>query len=132
MGIFRRARYIALEQSATNRHGLYVDTEAPCPLRPEVEIRTSVVDLHSNLRLGPIWVKSGTEIESGAAFSLNLSANFALQGYQAKATFFSIAGFQVSMTASDTHSAPVSTASMASSLRTPKTRAVIPSAIRTR
>ena len=35
------------------------------------------VDLHSNLRLGPIWVKSGTEIETGASFSLNLSANFA-------------------------------------------------------
>ena len=38
---------------------------------------TLLVDLHSNLRLGPIWVKSGTEIETGASFSLNLSANFA-------------------------------------------------------
>jgi len=37
----------------------------------------AAVDLHSNLRLGPIWVKSGTEIETGASFSLNLSANFA-------------------------------------------------------
>ena len=88
------------------------------------------VDLHSNLRLGPIWVKSGTEIETGGSFSLNLSANFAR--CQAKAASFSIAGFQVSMTVSEMHSAPVATASMASSLRTPKTRAVIPSAIRTR
>ena len=39
------------------------------------------VDLHSNLRLGSIWVKSGTEIETDASFSLNLSANFvALSG----------------------------------------------------
>jgi hypothetical protein len=88
------------------------------------------VDLHSNLRLGSIWVKSGTEIETGASFSLNLSANFvALSGESGS---FSIAGFQVSMTVSEMHSAPVSTALMASSLRTPKTRAVIPSAIRTR
>jgi hypothetical protein len=41
------------------------------------KIGGKVVDLHSNLRLGPIWVKSGTEIETGASFSLNLSANFA-------------------------------------------------------
>ena len=36
-----------------------------------------LVDLHSNPRLRPIWVKSSTEIETGASFSLNLSANFA-------------------------------------------------------
>jgi hypothetical protein len=35
------------------------------------------VDLHSNLRLAPIWVERGTKIETGASFSLNLSANFA-------------------------------------------------------
>jgi hypothetical protein len=35
------------------------------------------VDLHSNLRLGPIWVKGGTEIETDASFSLNLSVTFA-------------------------------------------------------
>ena len=40
-----------------------------------------VVDLHSNLRLGPIRVRSGTEIETDASLSLNLSANFvALSG----------------------------------------------------
>jgi hypothetical protein len=44
-------------------------------------ISDALVDLHSNLRLGPIWVKSGTEIETDASFSLNLSANFvALSG----------------------------------------------------
>ena len=41
----------------------------------------AIVDLHSNLGLGRIWVKSGTEIETGASFNLNLSANFeALSG----------------------------------------------------
>ena len=35
------------------------------------------VDLHSNLRLWSIWVRHGTEIETGALFSLNLSASFA-------------------------------------------------------
>src|ERR1700729_1434663 len=45
------------------------------PLPPQHAM--PAVDLHSNLRLGPIWVKSGTEIETGASFSLNLSANFA-------------------------------------------------------
>jgi hypothetical protein len=34
------------------------------------------VDLHSNLRLGPIRRERGTEIETGVLFSLNLSANF--------------------------------------------------------
>jgi hypothetical protein len=38
---------------------------------------TPYVDLHSNLRLAPIWVERGTKIETGASFSLNLSANFA-------------------------------------------------------
>jgi hypothetical protein len=39
------------------------------------------VDLHSNLRLGPIRVRSGTEIETDASLGLNLSANFvALSG----------------------------------------------------
>ena len=41
------------------------------------ERSTAPVDLHSNLRLGPIWVKGGTEIETDASFSLNLSAKFA-------------------------------------------------------
>ena len=46
------------------------------------------VDLHSNLRLGPIWVKSGTEIESGAAFSLNLSANLLCRAIRRKRPSF--------------------------------------------
>jgi|ERR1700733_3754330 NTE family protein len=44
--------------------------------RSRVILTDGGVDLHSNLRLGSIWVKSGTEIETGASFSLNLSANF--------------------------------------------------------
>ena len=46
--------------------------------------RTLGVDLHSNLRLGPMWVKSGTENETGASFSLDLGAKF-LERCQAKA-----------------------------------------------
>src|ERR1700727_2276346 len=48
---------------------------------PSSAVLRTCVDLHSNLRLGPVWVKSSTEIETGASFSLNLSANFvALSG----------------------------------------------------
>ena len=41
-----------------------------------VFLRTIDVDLHSNLRLGPMWVKSGTENETAASFSLDLGAKF--------------------------------------------------------
>jgi hypothetical protein len=42
-----------------------------------IDLNKLLVDLHLNLRLGPIWVKGGAEIETDASFSLNLSANFA-------------------------------------------------------
>jgi len=38
--------------------------------------RAAGVDLHSNLRLGPMRVESGNENETGASFSLDLGAKF--------------------------------------------------------
>jgi ubiquinone/menaquinone biosynthesis C-methylase UbiE len=57
------------------------DIKAVFEKRGFAVVVSRVVDLHSNLRLGPVRVRSGTEIETDASLSLNLSANFvALSG----------------------------------------------------
>ena len=71
------------------------DAAQHLPLRTIKDTRVeTVVDLHSNLGLGRIWVKSGTEIETGASFNLNLSANFeALSGESGLLFYRGLPGF---------------------------------------